>query len=137
MPIQFFPFPPFLFGLLVSEALTLLVITLGLFIMVYFIMMVYAGMNPWVREVKRMEWCCNPAFDVWYFEHNRRKWVAANIGLSTVMATIFWTLSLILNSFYYIPLYGESIFFLNAFLGYILGIGFLIPIGYGIFRLHA
>ncbi len=137
MLLQFFPFPPFLLGIILSGAFTLLGLTLGFFILVYFIMMIYAGMNPWVRDVKRMEWCCNPAFDIWYYQQNRKKWVAANIGASAVIATIFWSFVLLVNSFYYSHIYGDFLFYLNSFLGYLLGIVILIPVGYGIVRLHS
>ena len=99
--------------------------------------MVYAGMNPWVRDVKRMNWCCNPAFDIWYYTNQRRKWVAANFGGSTLFAVIFWLLFMLWNSFYYIPVFGDFIFNTNLVIALILGILILIPLGYGVTRLHS
>jgi hypothetical protein len=133
--LQLFSF--LLLDLILIGALILIGLALGFFILTYFIMLIYAGMNPWVHNVKRMDWCCNPAFDIWYFEHNRRKWVAANFGGSTLFAIIFWFLFMLWISFSYLPLFGDFIFYTNLFITLILGILILIPIGYGIVHLHS
>ena len=129
--------PVLLLDFILAEALVLIGFTLGFFVLVYFIMMIYARMNPWVRDVKRMDWCCNPAFDIWYYERNRRKWVVANFVASTLFAIIFWFLNMLWISFSYLPINGDFIFNVNVIAAFVLGIGILIPIGYGLVRLHS
>ena len=129
--------PVLLLDFVFAEALVLIGFALGFFVLVYFIMMIYAGMNSWVREVKRMGWCCNPAFDIWYYEHNRRKWVTANFGASTIFAVIFWFLNILWISFSFLPVYGDFIFNVNVIAAFMLGIVILIPIGYGLVRFHS
>ncbi|MFX1318614.1 MAG: hypothetical protein ACFE9D_10920 [Promethearchaeota archaeon] len=133
--LQFFPL--ILLDFVIAGALALIGLTLGLFFLVYVIMMIYAGMNPWVRDVERMDWCCNPAFDIWYYTNQRRKWVAANFGGSILFAVIFWFLLMLWNSFYYLPVFGDLIFNTNLVISFTLGVLILIPIGYGIVHLHA
>ena len=135
--LQFFPFPLLIPAVVIIGVLVLIGLTLGFFMLTYIIMMIYAGMNPWVRDTKRMNWCCNPAFSIWYFEHKRRKWVASNFGGSIFIAIIFWFLFMLWISFYYIPILGDFVFFSNLVITLVLGIIFSILIGYGIVRLHS
>lgn len=117
--------------------LVLIGFALGFFVLVYFSMAVYAAMNPWVRKVKRMDWCCNPAFDIWYYEHKRRRWVTANFIGSIIFAIIIWFLYIVWISSAYFPVFGNFIFTVNVIVTFVLGIVILIPIGYGIVRLHS
>ncbi|MFX0170217.1 MAG: hypothetical protein ACFE89_12825 [Candidatus Hodarchaeota archaeon] len=133
--LQILPLP--IFEIVTIGTLLLVGLTLGLFFLVYFIMMAYAAWNPWVREVKRMNWCCNPAFDIWYYEHKRRKWVAANFVGSIILALLFWFILLSTSHIYYITLYGVVTYTANLVYTITLGIGLLALIGYGITKLHS
>ena len=118
--------------------LLLVGITLGFFVFSYFIMKVYAVLNPWVRDVKRMGWCCNPAFSMWYFEYHRHKWVAYILTICTVLIGIpIWWFYMFLNGIYFISSYGELVYLITAAISLTLGILLLIAIGYALIRHHA
>jgi hypothetical protein len=77
-------------------SLTSLLCFLGLFFASYVICAFQAGLNPYVNDVKDMEWnwIFNPMYFAWLFANHRRRWCLYSIIIMAPLGLIFgWLIS--------------------------------------------
>jgi len=62
---------------------------LGLFSFIYIFSAFQAAMNPYVNDVKDMDWLLNPVFFAWLFAKDKRQWCLYTTAISAPFGFIF------------------------------------------------
>lgn len=92
---------------------------LGLFFLMYISSAFRAEMNPYVNEVKEMDWPFNPMYFAWLFVNDTRKWCL----YSTIITAPF---GFMLGAIVSVAAALKEVAFSNLALGLLAGIGFII-----------
>jgi len=61
---------------------------LSFFALNYMITSFHLSRNPWVKDIKQMSFWFNPAWYIWAFHTNRRKWLKWSTAIASIAAII-------------------------------------------------
>jgi hypothetical protein len=71
---------------------------LALFALTYFFSAFRLEANPWVKDVKDMEFLFNPMYFAWLFYVDRKKWVKWNTAVSLMVTVLLVAVFVLLNN---------------------------------------